>query len=169
MLHFLAVVIISYTSPTLLPPDRDLFIDNANCTLQYQLKMLNMVHFLEDVYGEINEVLTENISLGITVVIFDSEVYYHCVSHTESYMDLSAVFSLHGVLKMKYLIPMNICLLCVRINRGTKDVQVILYEKNVDYYDRCYDEECKDSVLITNKIYLLISNTLYTRSCCIIC
>ncbi len=85
------------------------------------------------------------ISLGVTVVIFNSEVYFYCVSHTQSYMDISAVFSFHGVLKLKYLIPMNICLLFVN------DVQVILYEINVDYYDSCYDEECKDSTAVRKR------------------
>ncbi len=146
MLHFLWLFLITHTSPTLLSMPSmgtncsDLPIDNANYILNiHVLKILNMVQI--GIRNEAERQGVHKYTLGITVVIFNSELYFYVVSHTESDIWIVTVFSHQK--------------LFVTSNGGTSGVQVILFEKSFDY-DELFDEECKDSVLIIKDINLLI-------------
>ncbi len=131
MLHFLWLLIITHISPSLLSLDRRLFIDNANFTLEYQLKMLNMMQI--GIRDEAERQSVRKYTLGITVVILDSEVYC-IVDLILSRTWILSVCSLHSVLTMRYLKPMNInsCYLLNPIER-TFEVQVISLEENFEY------------------------------------
>ncbi len=160
MLHFLAVFILTQMSLALLPLGRILFIDNENCTLNYQSKMLNMVQ-IGIRHGAERQSVHKN-TLGITVVIFGAYVIvYLILSRT---WILYTVFSLHSVLQSRYLIPMNICLEFIEINR------VILFELKVLIIICVWMKSARIGVLIIQDIYLLIFvNQPHHIICCIIC
>ncbi len=147
MLHFLAVFIFIQTSLALLPLDRILFIDNENYTLIYQLKMLNMMQ-IDIRHGAEGQSVHKDTS-GIKVVISDSGAYFTVYLILSRTWIFYTVFSLHSVLQ-RYLIPMNILLEFIEINR------VILFELKVLIKICMLMKSARIGVLIIQDIYLLI-------------
>ncbi len=135
MLHFLGTLIITLITLTLLlfSLGSYLSIEDANCTLKmHQLKMLNMMIIAIRNEAEVCENRVQRVpdirgvhrfSLGITVVILIQTIIFQLYLILIRTWKFS-VCSLHSVLK-KYLIPMNIVVYYLLINRGTIGVQVL--------------------------------------------